>query len=157
MGTTAEFQGPRIRVVGCGGGTGTGLAPLVANWAQASGAIVVGLVTVPFRAEANRQEAATRGLGAMRAASNALIVLDNERLLQRVPDLPLEQAFAVMDHMVGEVVRGLTNAITERCLIQLGLPNLTEILRDGGLSTLLFSEGDVYDPDAVVDSALDNA
>jgi len=144
-------------IAGLGGGTGTGLAPLVANWARISGAVVVGVATMPFRAEANRQEGARRGLEALGEACNSLVVLDNDRLLARVPDLPVEQAFAVMDHMVGEVIRGLVGAVNERSLIQLDFPDLTEILREGGTSTILFGEGDVYAPDTVVASALKNA
>ncbi len=112
---------------------------------------------MPFRAEANRQEGARRGLEALGEACNSLVVLDNDRLLARVPDLPVEQAFAVMDHMVGEVIRGLVGAVNERSLIQLDFPDLTEILREGGTSTILFGEGDVYAPDTVVASALKNA
>jgi cell division protein FtsZ len=144
-------------IAGLGGGTGTGLAPLVANWVRMAGAIVVGVATMPFRAEARRQDAARRGLEALREACSSLIVLDNDRLLARVPDLPVEQAFAVMDHMVGEVIRGLVDAVNERSLIQLDFPDLTEVLRDGGVSTILFGEGDVYAPDTVVASALKNA
>jgi len=144
-------------IAGLGGGTGTGLAPLVANWARLSGAIVVGLATMPFHAEAHRLDAARRGLLAFRESCNSLIVLENDRLLARVPDLPVEQAFAVIDHMVGEVIRGLTDAVNERCLIQLDLPDLKEILREGGVSTILFGEGDVHAPETVVASALKNA
>ena len=144
-------------IAGLGGGTGTGVAPIVANWARQSGAIAVGLATMPFRAEVHRQEAAVRGAEALRAACNSLVMLENDRLLERVPDLPVEQAFAVMDHMVGEVIRGLVDAVNERSLIQLDFPDLTEVLRDGGVSTILFGEGDVYAPDTVVASALKNA
>ncbi len=115
---------------------------------------MVGIATMPFRAEVHRQDAARRGLEALREACSSLIVLDNDRLAKRVPDLPVEQAFAVMDHMVGEVIRGLVDAVNERSLIQLDFPDLREILRDGGPSTILFGEGDVYAPDTVVASAL---
>lgn len=144
-------------ITGLGGGTGTGVAPIVANWARQSGAIVVGLATMPFRAESHRQAAAQRGLEAMRAACNSLVVLENDRLLQRVPDLPVEQAFAVLDHMLGEVIRGLSSAVNERSLIQLDFPDLREVLREGGLSALLFGEGDPYQPDAVVENVLRNS
>ncbi len=144
-------------IAGLGGGTGTGLAPLVANWARIAGSVVVGVATMPFRAELHRQDAARRGLEALRESCSSLIILDNDRLLKRVPDLPVEQAFAVMDHMVGEVIRGLVGAVNERSLIQLDFPDLTEILREGGTSTILFGEGDVYAPDTVVASALKNA
>jgi len=40
---------------GMGGGTGTGAAPIVAEVAKESGALVVGVVTKPFRAEGRRR------------------------------------------------------------------------------------------------------
>ncbi|TLZ51372.1 MAG: cell division protein FtsZ [Methanobacteriota archaeon] len=143
-------------IAGLGGGTGTGLAPLVANWARIGGATVVGVATMPFRAEVHRQEAARRGLEALRESCSSLIVLENDRLAARVPDLPVEQAFAVMDHMIGEVIRGLSDAVNERSLIQLDFPDLREIFREGGPSTILFGEGDVYAPEDIVASALKN-
>ena len=36
---------------GMGGGTGTGSAPVVARLARESGALVIGIVTLPFKAE----------------------------------------------------------------------------------------------------------
>lgn len=143
-------------VAGFGGGLGTGAAPLLASWARASGAVVVGLATTPFRAERSRHTAARQGLETMRAACNSLVVLENDRLATRVPDLPVEQAFAVMDHVMGEVIRGLAEALHSRALIQLDFPDVREILRHGGPSALLFGEGDIRDPEGVVDAAWGN-
>ena len=144
-------------IAGLGGGTGTGVAPVVANWARASGATVVGLATMPFRAESHRQEPARRGLDALREACHSLVVLENDLLVKRVPDLPVEDAFAVLDHIVGETIRGLTEAVNRRSLIQLDFPDLREILRAGGVSSILFGEGDVYRPETVVESMMRNA
>lgn len=144
-------------IAGLGGGTGTGIAPLAANWARMSGAVVVGIATMPFRAEAHRLDAAKRGLEAMRAACSTLIILENDRLVARVPDLPVEEAFAVMDHTVGEVIRGITGAVNERSLIQLDFLDVREILRDGGVASILFGEGDLYAPESVVEAALRNS
>jgi cell division protein FtsZ len=144
-------------IAGLGGGAGTGIAPIVAQWARMSGALVVGVATTPFRAERNRQDVARQGVHALREACNSLIVLDNDRLLARVPDLPLDQAFAVMDHLIGEVIRGISGALLEPSLIHLDFPDLREILAEGGTSTLLFGEGDGRDPDSVVAAALRNS
>lgn len=144
-------------VAGFGGGLGTGAAPLLASWARASGAVVVGLATTPFRAERSRHAAARKGLDAMRAACNSLVVLENDRLASRLPDLPVEQAFAVMDHLMGELIRGLADALHAPALIQIDFPDLREVLREGGTSTLLFGEGDVRDPEGVVEKAWGNA
>lgn len=144
-------------IAGLGGGTGTAIAPLAARWARMSGAVVVGIATLPFRAERSRSEVARQGLEAFRHACNSLLVLENERLLGWVPNLSVEQAFRVMDHMIGEAIRGVTDALQGPSLIQLDFPDLREILQEGGTSTLLFGEGDARDPEAVVAAALANA
>lgn len=140
-------------IAGLGGGIGTGVAPLVARWAVQSGAIVVGLATIPFRAERHRQVVAQRGVLAFRAACNSIVILENDRLLARVPDLAIEQAFAVMDHLTGEVIREISEALLQPSVVQLDFPDLREILREGGTSTLLIGEGDARDPEGVVEEA----
>src|SRR5437867_5372018 len=97
--------------VGLGGGTGTGIAPFLAELAQAAGSVVIALATTPFRAERGRMNNARAGIQRLQSCSDSLIVLDNNRLLDLVPNLPVEQAFAVMDHLISEVVKGLTAGI----------------------------------------------
>lgn len=140
-------------LAGLGVGVGTGVAPLVARWARESGAVVVGLATVPFRAERNRQVVAHRAIPALREACNSLVVLENNRLLARAPDLPLEQAFAVMDHVSGELIREISVALLEPSVVPLHFPDVSEILREGGTSTLLLGQGDVREPQGIVDTA----
>ena len=47
---------------GMGGGTGTGSAPVVAEVAKECGAIVIGMVSTPFRVERHRIRQAEQGL-----------------------------------------------------------------------------------------------
>src|SRR5436309_1700607 len=49
--------------VGLGGGTGTGVAPHVAELAQAAGSVVISLATTPFRAERGRMIHVSAGPG----------------------------------------------------------------------------------------------
>jgi len=78
---------------GMGGGTGTGAAPVVAQIAKEQGAIVVGMVSYPFQVEKARLIRAEEGLEALASAADSVIVLDNNRLKNFVPNLPLGQAF----------------------------------------------------------------
>ncbi|MDP2845541.1 MAG: cell division protein FtsZ, partial [Candidatus Methanoperedens sp.] len=87
---------------GMGGGTGTGVAPVVASIAKDQGAIVIGMVTSPFRVERARMVKAEEGLDELRNAADTVIVLDNNRLLDYVPNLPIDQAFSVMDQLISE-------------------------------------------------------
>jgi len=87
---------------GMGGGTGTGSAPVVAQIAKDQGAIVVGMVSSPFRVERARLIKAEEGIEELRQSADSVIVLDNNRLLEYVPNLPIEQAFSVMDQLIAE-------------------------------------------------------
>src|SRR5207244_4374134 len=59
--------------VGLGGGTGTGVAPHVAELAQAAGSVVISLATTPFRAERGRMTNARAGIQRLRDRTDSLI------------------------------------------------------------------------------------
>ena len=142
--------------VGLGGGTGTGVAPLIAELAQAAGSVVIALATTPFTAERGRMINARAGIQRLRACADSLIVLDNNRLLDLVPNLPVEQAFAVMDHLIGEVIKGITESITLPSLINLDFSDVRTILQSGGTSTVFYGENAEADPSRVVSTTLEN-
>src|SRR5881396_706688 len=134
--------------VGLGGGTGTGIAPFLAELAQAAGSVVIALATTPFRAERGRVNNARAGIQRLQSCSDSLIVL--------VPNLPVEQAFAVMDHLISEVVKGITESITLPSLINLDFSDVRTILQAGGMSTVFYGENSEDDVDRVVSDTLDN-
>lgn len=142
--------------VGLGGGTGTGVAPVVAELAQAAGSVVITLATTPFTAERGRMSNARAGIQRLRGCSDSLIVLDNNRLLALVPSLPVEQAFAVMDHLISEVIKGITESITLPSLINLDFSDVRTILESGGTSTVFYGENAEDDTQRVVSDTLEN-
>lgn len=125
---------------GMGGGTGTGTAPVVASIAKEQGAIVVGMVTSPFRVERARMVKAEEGLEELRNAADTVIVLDNNRLLDYVPNLPIDQAFSVMDQLISETVKGISETITQPSLINLDYADVRAIMKGGGLAVMLVGE-----------------
>jgi cell division protein FtsZ len=125
---------------GMGGGTGTGSAPVVAAIAKEQGAIVVGMVSYPFQVEKARLIRAEEGLEALAAAADSVIVLDNNRLKNFVPNLPLGQAFSVMDQLIGETVKGISETITEPSLINIDYADVRAIMSKGGVAVMLVGE-----------------
>ncbi|MCX6696392.1 MAG: cell division protein FtsZ [Methanoregula sp.] len=125
---------------GMGGGTGTGAAPVVAQIAKEQGAIVVGMVSYPFQVEKARLIRAEEGLEALAAAADSVIVLDNNRLKNFVPNLPLGQAFSVMDQLIGETVKGISETITEPSLINIDYADVRAIMSKGGVAVMLVGE-----------------
>ena len=127
---------------GMGGGTGTGSAPVVAEIAKKNGAIVTCMVSTPFNVERARLVKADEGLDKLRLKADSTVVLDNNRLLEFVPNLPINQAFSVMDQLIAETVKGISETITVPSLINLDFADMKTIVDSGGLSVMLWGEAD---------------
>ncbi len=141
---------------GMGGGTGTGTAPVVAEVAKEQGAIVVGMVSTPFKVERARMTKAEEGIANLRAAADTVIVLDNNRLLEYVPNLPLEQSFSVMDQLISETVKGISETITRPSLINLDFADVKAVMNGGGVAVMLVGEAKSDKSDSVVKAALNH-
>lgn len=126
---------------GMGGGTGTGAAPVVAGIAKSSGAVVIGIVTYPFRLERIRMKVAEKGIEELRKNIDTLIVIDNQRLADLYPNLPMDQAFKLADEVAARAVRGITETINTPSLINLDYADVRSIMRSGGIAMISIGEG----------------
>jgi len=128
---------------GMGGGTGTGAAPVVAEIAKKSGALVVGVVTVPFAMEGSRRyENAMLGLEKMERFVDTLIVIPNEKLLEIAPNLPLHTAFKLADEVLTNAVKGITELVTKNGLINLDFADIKNVMTDAGMAMIGLGEAD---------------
>lgn len=142
---------------GMGGGTGTGSAPIVSELAKKNGSIVTCMVSTPFNVERARLIKADEGLDKLRMKADSTVVLDNNRLLEFVPNLPINQAFSVMDQLIAETVKGISETITVPSLINLDFADMKTIVDSGGLSVMLWGEADQdAGVDAIVKEALNH-
>ncbi|MCX6695381.1 MAG: cell division protein FtsZ [Candidatus Altiarchaeota archaeon] len=132
---------------GMGGGTGTGSASVIAEVAKDLGAIVVSIVTFPFQLERSRLDKAREGISRLKKASDTVIVLDNNKLVEYVPNLPIDKAFLVADEVVSRAVKGITETIKEPSLINLDFADIKSVLGGGNVSVI--SVGDGEGPDKV--------
>jgi len=132
-------------LAGMGGGTGTGAAPVVAQLAKETGAVVIGVVTMPFESEKARIDKAEFGLQELREATDTCIVLDNNRLVDIAGQLPLEQAFAVANELVSTMVKGIVETITLPSLINLDYADVSSIMKNGGVAVIGIGESDATD------------
>jgi len=143
QGTIKEVLGDADLVfvtAGMGGGTGTGAAPVISDIAKEQGAIVVGMVSTPFNVERARTVKAEEGLEKLRDTADSIIVLDNNRLLDYVPNLPIGKAFSVMDQIIAETVKGISETITQPSLINLDYADMSTIMNQGGVAVMLVGE-----------------
>jgi len=128
--------------VGLGGGTGTAAAPIVADTARRKGTIVVGVVTTPFRSEKERVERAVLALNEMCRTCDTVIVIDSNKLLESVPQLPLKEVFKAADQLLAHVIKGIVETISEPNLINLDLADFRAIVQKGGVAVVGVGESD---------------
>ncbi|MDE1869935.1 MAG: cell division protein FtsZ [Candidatus Micrarchaeota archaeon] len=126
---------------GMGGGTGTGAAPVVARIAKENGAVVVGIVTIPFSLERSRLNTAKKGIERLRQHVDTLIVIDNQRLVNLYPNLQIEQAFKLADEITSRAVRGITEAITQPSMVNIDYADVRAIMSSGGLAMISVGSG----------------
>ena len=135
----AAVEGADIVFVtaGMGGGTGTGSAPVVADIAKKAGALVISVVTTPFKSEgAMRKENALWGLEKLKEKSDTIVIIPNEKLLEIVPRLPLNEAFRYADETLMKSIKGLTELVTKPGLVNLDFNDLKTVMKDGGTAMI---------------------
>ncbi|UCD44074.1 MAG: cell division protein FtsZ [Candidatus Bathyarchaeota archaeon] len=119
---------------GMGGGTGTGAAPVVAELAKENGAIVVGVVTMPFRHEKGRFNYAREGLNKIRKTTHTTVIIDNNKLMDLVPQLPINTAFTFADSILANMVKGIVETIALPSLINLDFADFRTIMTKGDVA-----------------------
>jgi cell division protein FtsZ len=126
---------------GLGGGTGTGGAPIIAEAAQETGALTIAVVTFPFSSEgAIRRSNAEAGLDRLREVTDTVIVIPNDRLLEVVPNYPMQLAFKVSDEILMRAVKGITELITKPALINLDFADVRTVMEKGGVAMIGLGE-----------------
>ncbi len=138
------FTGADIAFItaGLGGGTGTGAAPIIAKIARKKGAITVGVVTTPFRIEKGRIKYAALGLTEMRRYCDTVVVIDNNKLMQLVPQLPINEAFRVADQVLANMIKGIVETISTPSLINLDFADFKTIIQRGRVAVVGIGESD---------------
>jgi cell division protein FtsZ len=129
---------------GLGGGTGTGAAPVMAKISRESGALTIGVVTLPFAVEGKRRiDNALAGLEKLKKEVDTLIIIPNDKILEIAPDLPLNIAFQEVDKILTEAVKGIIELITKAGIINLDFADLKTILTKGGIAMIGVGESSV--------------
>ena len=119
---------------GMGGGTGTGAAPVVAEIAQALGALTVAIVTKPFTFEGKkRMDNALQGLAELEKHVDTLIVIPNDRLREIIDKTtPMLEAFKEVDNVLRRGVQSISDLIAVVGLVNLDFADVQSVMKDSG-------------------------
>ena len=132
--------------VGMGGGTGTGAAPVVAQIAKETGALVVGVVSRPFSFEANtRKKNAEDGIARLKDNVDTLIVIPNDRLLNlndfSEQTYSWEDALKTADSVLQQGIQAIAEVVTVPGEINVDFADVRTILNNAGPAWLAIGRG----------------
>jgi cell division protein FtsZ len=118
-------------LAGLGGGTGTGAAPVLARIAKEAGALVLGIVTLPFQYEGvRRQQQAQDGLAELKAAADGVICLPNQKVVQLISEhASFVETFKFTNDLLAQAVRSIWRLVSRTGLINLDFADICAVIR----------------------------
>jgi cell division protein FtsZ len=119
-------------VVGLGGGSGTGISPVLARAAREAGALTLALATLPFDCEGSRrQNQAREGLELLKVAADGVICLPNQKVFKLIDEnTSVVDTFQKTVELLLNGARGLWRLLMHKGLIEIHFDELCRVLRD---------------------------
>ena len=122
---------------GMGGGTGTGAAPVIGRIAMEAGLLTIGIVTIPFLFEGKKKILqALEGVKQMRKSVDALLVVNNQRLIEIYPDYTVRNAFEKADDTLSNAARGISDIVNIAGSVNVDFADVNTTLRGGGVAVI---------------------
>ncbi|MCW5556543.1 MAG: hypothetical protein KIT22_01670 [Verrucomicrobiae bacterium] len=124
-------SGCLLLLAGMGGGTGSGVAPVLARLARDRGVLVIALVAMPFDFEGRlRRTNAQQGLEALRSVADLVIPVPHQALLREAAaGSRAEELLRCADGFLLGIAGGLVRMLRGPYLIPLGVADLARALR----------------------------
>jgi len=121
---------------GLGGGTGTGVSPIIAETLKKLNILTIAVVTEPFNFEGGRRKAiAKKGFKELKDKVDTLLVIPNNKLLKmKNSDITLKEAFWACDEVLREAVQGISDLIVKSGIVNLDFADVKSIMEDSGPS-----------------------
>ncbi|MDP2729840.1 MAG: cell division protein FtsZ [Dehalococcoidales bacterium] len=128
---------------GMGGGTGTGVAPTIAEIAKQSGALTIAVVTKPFGFEGlHRSQVAEEGIARLLDKVDTLIIIPNDRLLTLCDQKTgVTSSFKMADDVLKHAVQAISEVITVPGMINLDFADVRAVMKDAGPAWMSIGRG----------------
>ncbi len=129
-------------LAGMGGGTGSGVAPIIAEIARETGVLTVAVVTMPFTVEGELHgEKADKELATLSKVANATIIIPNDFLFSqletgaRAGDY-IEATNLILNKLVREATIGIVNMFKRPSFVNVSFDDIVAFLSDGGRASI---------------------
>ena len=128
-----------IFIASLGGGVGSGATKVFAEVSKNSGAITLGIFTLPFKFEgAQKYKIAMKSLKELRQSLNVSITIPNERIFKVIDaNTPIVEAFSKVNKQLIEGLESLIDLIYNPGLINIDFADVKAILKGKGSEAFL--------------------
>lgn len=119
---------------GCGGGTGSGAAPVIAGISKNFGILTIAVVTTPFSFEGEqRKNIAKRAIENLKDRVDSLLIISNDNLLKTINEkTTVSNAFEVCDDILKQAVQGIIDLILGHGIINIDFASVASIMKNSG-------------------------
>jgi cell division protein FtsZ len=123
---------------GLGGGTGSGVLPVVARLLKEKGILSIAIVTTPFNFEGQKRDrVAKQALEALQNEVDTLIVIPNQKLIEVVDqNVSMIDAFAMVNQMLNQSVKSIADIIGKAGHINVDFADIRTIMKGQGLALM---------------------
>jgi cell division protein FtsZ len=144
-------------VAGMGGGTGSGVASVIARLAKqtlSDGSVVIAVATTPLPDEgALKAAVATQGLGDLHRFADSVIEIPNGRLFDRTwqasPRWQIPAYHGYPSRVLGEAYAVLAGSVLRSSNIAVDFEDVRTVLAGGSMASVGWGESDSWEPNAV--------
>ena len=119
-------------IAGLGGGSGTGISPVLAKIAKSAGALVLAFVTTPFDCEGTRRGVLAReGIDELREAADGLICLPNQNIFKLIQEnTTVLETFKIANRLLADGVTGVWRLVSYSGLIAIHFEDLLQLIQN---------------------------
>lgn len=121
-------------VAGMGGGTGTCVAPVVAEVASELGIVTLAAVATPFEFEGRRMNVAWKGINELDRHADAVILFPNEGITEALGgEISMRDAFSFIDRQIEHAIEGIARVVNAPGLINIDIADVCSMMNGVGL------------------------
>jgi len=138
---------------GLGGGTGSAVAPVIAEISKNLGILTIVVATTPFSFEGEqRKKIANQALRNLKRKADSLLVVSNDNLLKIIDEkTTVSNAFEMCDDILRQAIQGIADLIVSPGIINVDFASLASIMKDSGQA--LFGTGKANGEDRAIQAA----
>lgn len=129
---------------GMGGGTGTGVAPVISEIAHGLRIMTIAVIVLPFSFEGKRKRMkALKGKEDLKSTVDTLISMENDKLFANfIGNIPLTESFEKANYVLVELIESLSSMLITPGIVNMDMAAFRKVIEGGREVVLGIGEGE---------------